>query len=127
MEQSKEGTSRVSMYRITNSTHCYTFEANYHGTKHDRRNLHFDPYHNKKIQMNDKRFSLSDMRAMGRSIALSVYDMENRSTPEVLSKMNCGGVTPLHEWVIDRLKRMYSKAHVTLALEDLELVNKAHC
>nr|KAJ3415295.1 Cytosolic carboxypeptidase-like protein 5 [Polyrhizophydium stewartii] len=37
IEATKDGTGRVAMFRALGIHHCYTFEANYFGCRHDRR------------------------------------------------------------------------------------------
>ena len=69
---SKEGTGRVAIHRLKNIHHCYTFEANYYGTKYPKRTKD-----GAKLDcMKDNHFSLHEMKEMGKAIAISVLNVE---------------------------------------------------
>ncbi|KAJ3323727.1 Cytosolic carboxypeptidase-like protein 5 [Boothiomyces sp. JEL0866] len=125
-EMTKDGTGRVAIYRLTGATHCYTFEANYYGSKLERR----PPYSSKckfyeknnKLPL-DKRFTVSDLKAMGRSLAIAVFDMEHPTHQLTSLRVNDQyGKVKVHDWVIEKLKRMYNKSHIPLAEEDLSVL-----
>ncbi|KAJ3260462.1 Cytosolic carboxypeptidase-like protein 5 [Boothiomyces macroporosus] len=127
-EMTKDGTGRVAIYRLTGATHCYTFEANYYGSKLERRL----PYSSKckfydknsKVPL-DKRFTVADLKAMGRSLAIAVFDVEHPAHQLTsLRVTDQYGKIKLHDWVVDKLKRMYSKSHIPLSEEELSKLEK---
>ena len=125
-EQTKDGTGRVAIFQLTNLTHCYTFEANYYGSKLDRRTL----LSSKSISSSslsgsnstlsrgpnsaikcagDQRFTMNDQLMMGKSIGLAIFDYSFSQHPLSSMKRND---ERMHKWVMDRLQKLYMKARM---------------
>lgn len=68
-----------------------------------------------KAAVGEKRFLIADMLAMGKSIAVSVFDSEFPNHPSVKIKSDaCNGIAATRDWVTERIKRMYMKARVEI-------------
>ena len=143
IEKTKDGTGRVAMYRAIGTHHCYTFEANYYGCRFDRRppmrysNNATTPHdessssndeaasQNKSIKKvissipkplsaDDKRFTLADMKQMGKSIAWSILDMEVPAHPwSRIPNADPQGMVGIQLWAVERVRRMYERNHQT--------------
>ncbi|KAI8902321.1 hypothetical protein BC833DRAFT_561724 [Globomyces pollinis-pini] len=137
LESTKDGTGRVSIYKLTGIHHCYTFEANYYGTKLERRSgnvMEVKTVEEENIKVigkqtaslnTDRRFTLADMKMMGKSLALACFDMEFMHHPNAtIGRDDIAWVPKVHDWVVDRLRKMYVKAHVTLNETELALLEK---
>jgi hypothetical protein len=114
IERTKEGTSRVAMYKTTGATHCYTFEANYHGTRPRLPTWTNSsvPLHNSKVSGDETRFSLQDMKMMGRAIGLSIYDMEISKSPDPMRKTKRVNSNNVDGWAAEKLKRIYTANNI---------------
>eukprot|EP00842_Homolaphlyctis_polyrhiza_P002942 jgi/Hompol1/3649/HPOL_000281-RA len=60
--------------------------------------------------LDDRRFTLQDMHSMGKSLAVSVLDMEiPRHTGSRIPIADPQGMIGVENWAIDRVRRMYKK------------------
>jgi hypothetical protein len=67
------------------------------------------------------------MKNMGKSIALSLFDMEFQHHPDVKIKLDSvNGVAAHEDWVIEKLKRLYSRARVPLDQKELDGIVSLH-
>jgi Zinc carboxypeptidase/Cytosolic carboxypeptidase N-terminal domain len=96
LEQTKDGTSRLAIYKLTSCPRIFTFEANYYGYKHKNQS---------------KRFVIEDFQMMGRSIGLAAFDATfgNHSLVSVDESEE-----QVQEWIQEKILGIYEKAGVLM-------------
>ncbi|KAI8924382.1 hypothetical protein BC831DRAFT_465952 [Entophlyctis helioformis] len=78
--------------------------------------------------LDDRRFTLADMRAMGRSLAISVLDMEVPEHPwSRLPVADPLGMSAVQSWALERVRRMYAKHQVSQWQKKREARASARC
>lgn len=124
MECTKDGTSRVGIFKAIGIHHCYTFEANYHGTRADKRIPRNDDSVEWKKGVRDNRFTLGDIHGMGKSIALAVADFCSPKRGGSFFR-NDSAISVAQKWAAEQLKQMYHTAMVPI--DEVQLKSSRLC